>query len=70
MEQGGLTQKMVSDAPEVICEECENNKFVERLTFRKVSKLMIGSDKDQVVPIPVFCCTACGHVNEEFQPKF
>ena len=36
------------------------------MKFRKVSKLLAGTPNDQIVPIQVFMCTACGNVNKEF----
>ena len=54
----------------VICEKCQGNTFSEGYILRKVSKFLIASssDKDQVIPVPVFYCIKCGHVNQEFLP--
>jgi uncharacterized Zn finger protein len=52
----------------IICEECGNNIFQEGTMLRKASKILIGSHQDALVPIPVFVCSKCGHVNEEFIP--
>ena len=30
---------------------------------------MTGTAQDALLPIPVFACSKCGHVNEEFLPK-
>lgn len=37
--------------------------------LRKVSRILMGDTKDGVLPIPVFTCSKCGHVNKEFLPK-
>jgi hypothetical protein len=36
--------------------------------MRKVSRLLTGAPKDSYVPVPVFLCSACGHLNDEFLP--
>jgi len=53
----------------VICEKCENGYFDQALVIRKASGLLTGQSKPSYIPIPVFKCTSCGHVNEEFLPK-
>ena len=47
-------------------QECENDMFLPAMKFRKVSKLLTGAKEDQIVPVQVFMCTACGNVNAEF----
>lgn len=51
-----------------VCESCGNQVFVEGLLIRKASKFLTGTAQDAVIPIPVFSCSKCGHVNEEFLP--
>jgi hypothetical protein len=52
----------------IVCdnEECTNDMFMPAMKFRKISKLLAGTPNDQIVPIQVFMCTACGNVNKEF----
>ena len=64
-----ITPEIIAQATEVVCEECDHKVFEEKMMIRKISRLLIGADKDQVVPLPVICCAACGHINKEFQPK-
>ncbi len=54
---------------EVLCQKCNGKDFVQVLRLRKASGLLIGQDKPSYIPIPVFACNGCGHVNEEFLPK-
>jgi hypothetical protein len=37
--------------------------------MRKISKLLLGSPSDMMVPYPIFSCRDCGHINEEQKPK-
>jgi uncharacterized Zn finger protein len=50
------------------CEKCNNNAFQEVLLLRKASRFITGTSQDAMIPIPVFACSKCGHVNEEFLP--
>ena len=34
-----------------------------------MSKVIDMGGKEQIVPIPVFRCDDCGHINNEFLPK-
>ena len=51
------------------CDGCGHEVFQEGMMLRKVSKFLTGNPQDGLVPIPVFMCTKCGHVNQEFLPK-
>jgi len=51
-----------------LCDSCGNHTFTEGVILRKASKFLTGSPEDSLIPIPVFYCTKCGHVNNEFIP--
>jgi hypothetical protein len=53
----------------MVCEECEGQVFTEGVILRKVSRFLTGQPQDGLIPIPVFICNKCQHVNEEFLPK-
>lgn len=53
----------------VTCDECQSNFFDQALVIRKASGLLTGQAKPSYIPIPVFKCSKCGYVNEEFLPK-
>jgi len=50
------------------CEKCDNPTFNQSFLLRKASRLLTGSPQDALIPIQVFACTKCGHVNNEFMP--
>lgn len=54
---------------EITCDECSHNVFQEGLMLRKASKFLTGTAQDALIPLPVFSCSKCGHVNEEFLPE-
>lgn len=64
--QQQVTLEMMKNATEMKCEKCENNTFEEVLKIRKLSKLYTGQPKDTLIPIPMFACKECGHINKDF----
>jgi hypothetical protein len=52
----------------MVCGKCENEVFVEGFLLRKASRFITGTSQDALIPINVFVCSKCGHVNEEFLP--
>jgi uncharacterized Zn finger protein len=58
-----------SDLKDVVCENCGGKVFKEVTMFKKLSALVSPSGKEQLVPIPVFRCDDCGHINKEFLPN-
>lgn len=54
---------------EVTCDKCGHQVFQEGLMLRKASKFLTGTAVDSLIPIPVFCCSVCHHVNETFLPE-
>jgi predicted nucleic-acid-binding Zn-ribbon protein len=49
------------------CEKCENQTFKQTLLIRKMSALVSPNGQEQIIPIGVFACEKCGHVNSEFE---
>ena len=59
----------INQTQSVICEECGGVYFEQALIIRKASGLLTGQSKPSYIPIPIFKCVECGHVNAEFLPK-
>jgi len=59
----------ITQTQSVTCDECGGVYFEQALVIRKASGLLTGQSKPSYIPIPVFKCTGCGHVNTEFIPK-
>lgn len=64
-----MIQQYLKDSKGVSCEKCNHVLFVEKYALRKISRLITGSPSDTVIPVPVFSCSSCGHVNSDFLPK-
>jgi len=52
-----------------ICEHCENETFVQVYQMRKLSALLSPTGTEAMIPIQVFACAKCGHINKGFLPK-
>jgi len=53
----------------VACDECSGEVFTDGVMLRKASRFITGTTQDALIPIQVFTCVKCGHVNEEFLPS-
>jgi hypothetical protein len=53
---------------ETVCEVCNHKFFHQALYIRKVSGILTGTGQPSYIPIPVFACDKCDHVNKEFLP--
>ena len=50
------------------CEKCEGEVFVPAFLLRKVSALVSPSGKDTILPLQLFACANCNHINEDMLP--
>ena len=61
-----MTPKIdISTTTAINCRACGHFYFREDLLLRKVSRFIINSKADAVMPIPVMVCTSCASVCEE-----
>ena len=69
-EQNGLQMNIdFSQTSAEICEKCENDTFVQVYKIRKLSALLSPSGTEAMIPIQLFTCAKCGHINKGFLPK-
>ena len=67
-EQPGLNVDFSQTTAEV-CESCGNDTFTQVYHMRKLSALLSPTGQETMIPIPIFCCAKCGHINKGFLPK-
>ena len=67
-EQPGLNVDF-SQTTEECCESCGNNTFIQVYQMRKLSALLSPTGQETMIPIQVFACHSCGHINKGFLPK-
>ena len=58
-----------SQTTEEVCERCKNDTFHHVYRIRKLSKLLSPTGQETIIPIQVFACAKCGHINKGFLPK-
>ena len=62
-----LSNVDLTHAKDIVCEECGNKGFRQTMMLKKLSALVSPSGQEAIIPVGVFACEACGHVNKEFQ---
>jgi uncharacterized Zn finger protein len=55
-----------SKTTEICCEACGGKTFKQTLLMRRMSGLVSPSGQEMLIPMAVFACEKCGHVNKEF----
>ena len=55
-----------SKTTEIACEACNGKTFKQTLLMRKMSALVAPNGQETIIPMAVFACEKCGHVNKEF----
>ena len=59
----------LSQTTAVICEACGHDIFIPAFKMRKMSALLSPTGQPTMIPMQVFACAKCGHINKEFQLK-
>ena len=59
----------LSQTTAVSCEACKNDTFIPAFKMRKLSALLSPHGKETMVPMQVFACAKCNHINDDFQTK-
>ena len=57
------------DLTDVVCDECGGQVFVPAFLFKKISAVLSPNGKASMIPLNVFKCDHCGHINKDFIPK-
>jgi hypothetical protein len=57
------------NASDALCDECGNNTFVPVFMIKKLSALVSPTGDELNIPIQLFQCSECKHVNDEYLPN-
>ena len=57
----------ITKTNKIVCEKCENDTFEQTLMLRKLSAIVSPTNQETIVPVQIFDCKKCGHVNDEFK---
>ena len=49
------------------CEKCQCKGFKQTLMLKKLSPLVSPTGQEALVPVMVFACEKCSHINKEFE---
>ena len=58
----------VIDSPNIVC-ECGCKTCAPAAILKKVSKIVTMTGRDEIVDIPVYVCTKCGKIPQEYLDK-
>ena len=58
----------VIDSTNIVC-ECGCKTFAPAAILKKVSKIVTMTGRDEIVDIPVYVCTKCGKIPQEYMDK-
>jgi uncharacterized Zn finger protein len=58
----------LTNAQDVVCDNCGNYTFNEVVLMKRISAIVSPTGKEAIVPIPTFACNACGFINKQFLP--
>ena len=66
--KNGQMQEQIdfSKTTQIQCDSCEGSTFKQSLLLRKMSALVAPGGQETIIPMQVFSCEKCGHVNKEF----
>ena len=56
----------LSKTTQIQCEACGGSTFKQTLLMRKMSALVSPNGQETIIPMAVFACEKCNHVNQEF----
>ena len=57
------------DLTDVVCEKCGNQTFTMAFLFKKISAVLSPNGQESMIPLQIYKCDECGHINKEFLPK-
>ena len=58
----------LKDTTDVSCDKCGHHYFTQLMMFKKLSAVMSPNGQESMIPVQVFACNECGHVNDQFLP--
>ena len=67
--QGAQLNINPDDLVDILCEKCGCQTFQQVYLFKSLSAVLSPSGKKTIVPMQVFKCDDCGHINKDFLPK-
>tara|TARA_R100000664_G_C2759364_1_gene149045 strand:+ start:6608 stop:6850 length:243 start_codon:yes stop_codon:yes gene_type:complete len=54
------------NAEDVKCDICENLSFLQVYRIKRFSPLLTPNGEELFIPVQLFKCDSCGHINKNF----
>ena len=61
-----LSQTQLDAAKNITCEKCGSQIMKNVFVIKSISALLMQDGKETLIPVPVFACNSCDHINEKF----
>ena len=58
-----------SDLEDVVCDKCGSQCFEPTYLFKKLSAVLSPTGNENIIPLQIYRCADCGHINDMFLPK-
>ena len=58
-----------NDLDDVVCDKCQSQCFEPTYLFKSLSAVMSPTGQQTMVPLQIYRCADCGHINDIFMPK-
>ena len=58
----------ISKADTITCDDCGNASFIQSFFLKRISALMSPTGQEAVIPVQVYSCGNCGHINQKLNP--
>ena len=58
-----------NDLEDVVCDKCKSQCFEPTFLFKKLSAVLSPTGQETMVPLQIYRCADCGHINDIFLPK-
>ena len=56
----------LTHAKDIVCEQCDHHGFKQTMMLKRLSALVSPNGQESIVPVMVFACESCNHINKEF----
>jgi len=66
--QQANVQLDLSQAETILCEKCSNGLFIQSFFLKKLSALVSPTGQEAIIPVQVYSCGNCGHINQKLNP--
>ena len=58
-----------SDLTDILCDKCGSQCFEPVFLFKKLSAVLSPTGQANIIPMQLYRCADCKHINEEFLHK-